>query len=341
MCDQVNELVHELFVEVRKTANILKEDPNANIDSVLKIVDKITTVQQLGYYTGSKPLSEHFASSQSVRYLPVGEEGGLWTCGCFAIPPNGIIPLHDHPGMTGVIRVLEGSVDIESFDKCEENSYLARSRGTRTFKSPSTVCLGPQDANIHQIKAGETGAVFLDCLMPDYDDDSGRSCNFYMVDNDPTSTPSQPEVSSSASVDQGNNQESSTCSGSSSSTRSSSGAIGKETPGKESSSGKVTSNLVDIRGAERMAQYQEDGLVKLKYGVDDEVNIFTSQWPHDNNEVEIDMMEPPHPTELQVAGFMLPQPPQPQDERKIDILSALLEEHSMISPSDPPPPTCF
>jgi hypothetical protein len=327
MCDQVNELVHELFVEVRKTANILKEDPNANIDSVLKIVDKITTVQQLGYYTGSKPLSEHFASSQSVRYLPVGEEGGLWTCGCFAIPPNGIIPLHDHPGMTGVIRVLEGSIDIESFDKCEENSYLARSRGTRKFNSPSTVCLGPQDANIHQIKAGETGAVFLDCLMPDYDDDNGRSCNFYMVDNDPTSSPSQPEDSSSASVDQGNNQESSTRSSSSGG----GGAIGKEASGKE------TSSLVDTRGAERLAQYQEDGLVKLKHGVDDEVNIFTSQWPHDNNEVEIDMMEPPHPTEMQVAGFMLPQP---QDERGLDILSALLEEQSMISPPDPPP-SCF
>mmetsp|Transcript_1397 Transcript_1397/g.1805 ORF Transcript_1397/g.1805 Transcript_1397/m.1805 type:complete len:307 (+) Transcript_1397:89-1009(+) len=175
-----NSLIDNLLSQIRETATSFKENAaSVEISSVLEVAEQICTVKQLGLYNSSTLLCDHFKDIDGVTYLPVGEEPGLWTCGCFVIPPNGKIPLHDHPEMTGIIRVLEGSVSIESFDIC--NKTFARSCGTNVFECPSTACLGPTASNIHQVTAGSKGAVFLDILMPDYDDDEGRCCNFYIL----------------------------------------------------------------------------------------------------------------------------------------------------------------
>jgi cysteamine dioxygenase len=187
----LNPLVTNLLSRVRETASTLQEQTpndhslnkinNIDISSVLEIVEEIKSVEQLGLSHCSKPLVEYFNETNGVIYLPVGAEDGLWTCGCFVIPPNGKIPLHDHPEMTGLIRVLEGSVEIESYDLCQNSPSLAYPCGKSIFESPSTAHLEPTVANIHQVQAGSQGATFLDILMPDYDDDKGRCCNFYKL----------------------------------------------------------------------------------------------------------------------------------------------------------------
>lgn len=257
----MNDLVTELLTEVEKMADILKDNPHAEIDSVLNIVNQITSVQQLGFYKGNKPLSNYYNMNSNVKYLPVKEEPGLWTCGCFAIPAFGKIPLHDHPEMIGVIRVLEGSVEIDSFDTCHNDSYHTHYRGSTKFDAPSTVCLGSTMSNIHRIKAGASGALFLDILMPDYDDDNGRKCNFYQI-VDETEITTQIAV---ASNDQIGNDRSKHCEN-----------------GKAKQ--QIGSRIADNEGADLGGD--EGILVQLELIENEDVNIFTTQWPDESIEFE-------------------------------------------------------
>ena len=54
-------------------------------------------------------------SIPGIRYLCVCETD-LYTLGIFVFPPNETIPLHDHPDMTVLSRVLYGDLKVKAFD---------------------------------------------------------------------------------------------------------------------------------------------------------------------------------------------------------------------------------
>lgn len=62
------------------------------------------------------PASHGTESETVVRYLHLSEIPGKYSVGIFVFPPFGKMPLHDHPGMCVLSRVLYGSLERTSLD---------------------------------------------------------------------------------------------------------------------------------------------------------------------------------------------------------------------------------
>lgn len=140
-----------------------------------------------------------------VAYMHI-TENEVFSMGMFILRPGSRIPLHGHPGMFGVIRVMQGSMRCRSFTPLSQESALCVNDlgGTTTVTwrlasaSPDlTVAephadkllgatdnapclLTPRLGNLHELTAVEGTVVFLDILSPPYDYDLGtRECLFY------------------------------------------------------------------------------------------------------------------------------------------------------------------
>lgn len=141
-----------------------------------------------------------------VTYMHICETDGF-SLGVFLLKSGTSIPLHDHPGMHGILKVLYGTVRISCMDKLEVGSGqrprapppeqqfepplqpreldavqpgVLRSRAEYTEAS-GPCFLTPHRDNLHQIDAVDGPAAFLDILAPPYDPDDGRDCHYYRV----------------------------------------------------------------------------------------------------------------------------------------------------------------
>lgn len=136
-----------------------------------------------------------------VTYMHICETR-TFSMGVFALRSGVSIPLHDHPGMNGMLKVLYGKVRIRCFDKLDgppdpdpdpgtvsgaesetaqkDAVCFAALRSSGEFTQQSAPCvLSPQKDNLHQIDALDGPAAFLDILAPPYDPDDGRDCHYY------------------------------------------------------------------------------------------------------------------------------------------------------------------
>lgn len=154
-----------------------------------------------------------------VTYIKILDDPGL-TIGIFVLKPGARLPLHDHPLMYGVLKVIHGSVNIQSYsvlsDKDQsdlnnkENAQLdlgtelnpkdialtedtlykqviitARKEPVTLVNESDNVCfLSPIKSNLHEIHSVNGGAAFLDVLAPPYDTDipgvGPRPCRYFM-----------------------------------------------------------------------------------------------------------------------------------------------------------------
>lgn len=139
------------------------------------------------------------AQSPPVTYMHICETP-VFSMGVFLLRTGVSIPLHDHPGMNGMLKVLYGKVSVHCFDKLDTEGVappafepplahsdvpsLRRSmlRCVTEYTPSSTPCLlTPQRDNLHQIQALGGPAAFLDILAPPYDPDNNRDCHYYRV----------------------------------------------------------------------------------------------------------------------------------------------------------------
>lgn len=154
----------------------------------------------------------------TVRYIHLSEVDGQYSMGVFVFPPNSVIPLHDHPGMCVLTRVLYGDVQRKSFDlarsydnedcgneRIAAKSWLPWSKSSAASKrsrpeagrpnnaklayrnridrleAPGVTMLYPYEGNLHEFVAGPRGAAVLDVLLPPYAHEHHRDCTFYEV----------------------------------------------------------------------------------------------------------------------------------------------------------------
>lgn len=129
-----------------------------------------------------------------VTYMHICETDHF-SMGVFLLKSGTSIPLHDHPGMHGVLKVLYGKVRIRCFDRLERPSSsplphqaytdslrLSVLRSTAEYTAESGPCvLSPDRDNLHQIDAVDGPTAFMDILAPPYDPDNGRDCHYYTV----------------------------------------------------------------------------------------------------------------------------------------------------------------
>ena len=146
---------------------------------------------------------EPHSASREPNTAPVNYlhfvQNEVFSMGIFVLRNGAVIPLHDHPGMDGLIKVLHGEALVKAFsgtDFREVSEEVRRSEKPRdvqridqivcaatmtvvTIDSPPCV-LTPVTGNYHQVAAVGGPMAFLDILSPPYDHDRGlRECHYY------------------------------------------------------------------------------------------------------------------------------------------------------------------
>ena len=177
---------HRSFVHLVNVVG--KAAEQLNVPGALKpVIDHLLqfeSVAQLGY-NPSQPFYTLLPSNQ-ISYLSIGRDPGRWSLGCFVFASHAKMPLHDHPGMHGSARIVQGSLCVSTYDWARDRAEgqpegLAHSRTVGEWlQAPALTCVNPLEGNLHELSAGANGCVMLDVLLPDYDDDHGRPCSFYV-----------------------------------------------------------------------------------------------------------------------------------------------------------------
>ncbi|RAL40900.1 hypothetical protein DM860_008598 [Cuscuta australis] len=159
-----------------------------NVERVKAILDKMS-----GTDVGLWPSQTYFKSTGNdkpprITYMGI-HECDKFSIGIFCLPPSGVMPLHNHPGMTVFSKILFGKMHIQSYDwvdgdpnvdKCNPSGVrLAKMKVNSDFSAPcKSSILYPKDCNMHCFRA-LTACAVLDVLVPPYNDLEGRHCQYY------------------------------------------------------------------------------------------------------------------------------------------------------------------
>lgn len=151
-----------------------------------------------------------------VTYVDIFDDPNL-SVGIFILKPGMKLPLHDHPDMYGLIKVIAGVIKITSFSLNTEatkkaggdrfhcntpwssvinffvgdNNFfrneLTAELNSEVLATPETgsCVLGPEKGNLHEIESVGGPAAFIDILSPPYEtyipNVGPRKCSYYKV----------------------------------------------------------------------------------------------------------------------------------------------------------------
>ena len=123
----------------------------------------------------------------SVQYLR-GADTASYSVGVFLLSAGARIPLHNHPGMTVLSRLLFGRLQLTSYDwvtpgrSAAEGGECVVSRSSTLVGPAPTIALFPdRGGNVHELTA-LTDCAVLDVLAPPYSARAGRDCTYYALD---------------------------------------------------------------------------------------------------------------------------------------------------------------
>ncbi|CAH0721177.1 unnamed protein product, partial [Brenthis ino] len=192
-----------------------KNDFTANLNKLKNMMDKLKA-DDLGFDQNlNDPATWRKANKAPCTYIEVFQNR-LVNMSIFVLKPGFVMPLHDHPHMHGLLKVISGAVRIRSFTEYplkeivnsldfavrakHEAARLAQgihkkrrffgkiSQDSVCVANSETCILTPVISNYHEIEALDMPAAFFDILSPPYDtliEEVGpRRCRYYYVANE-------------------------------------------------------------------------------------------------------------------------------------------------------------
>ena len=93
----------------------------------------------------------------ACTYLGIVENAD-YAIAAFVLAPHARIPLHDHPNMTVLSKVVRGSLRVTSFDVGADGK--ARRSISLMTSADGPAALFPSVDNVHEFQAGAGGAVY-------------------------------------------------------------------------------------------------------------------------------------------------------------------------------------
>ena len=129
------------------------------------------------------------AGTQKPSYMPIYQDEEV-ELGAFLLPAGCSMPLHDHPGMTVVSKVLTGRMKMRSLDWAAppptdwavggQTARMANIVRDAVLEpaTPAVALMPHSGGNIHELRA-ETACAFLDVLLPPY---TVEGCGYYNVE---------------------------------------------------------------------------------------------------------------------------------------------------------------
>ena len=199
-----NPALQEIYSETKNLLDSLLKEKNGRnmhtfpkvsldrIHSLLKLLDQVN----LETLNISQPIHNHLYPSLpshqgsvdnlpwkygDIAYIDLYSEKDF-TITAFVLPPHTAIPLHDHPYMAVLSRVLYGSVHVKTFDYIRNNKEMkniVECKRDETLEKEMTTYLLEDKENLHTFRAGENGTAILDIIVPQYNVEEGRICTYY------------------------------------------------------------------------------------------------------------------------------------------------------------------
>ncbi|XP_061364226.1 plant cysteine oxidase 4-like [Gastrolobium bilobum] len=120
-----------------------------------------------------------------ITYIHI-HECDNFSIGVFCLPAGKLFPLHDHPGMTVLSKILYGSVHVKAYDWIKLDTSGCKTIGLagrvidEVIKAPHepSILFPRSGGNIHSFKA-LTPCAILDVLSPPYSEEFGRPSTYY------------------------------------------------------------------------------------------------------------------------------------------------------------------
>lgn len=182
-----------------RTAQDFSKDANYNsiLSDVLDNVAQIDLLHNIGYSWSEleKLVNE---KESPVVYLPIFEHPCVTMC-VFIVKPGAVLPLHDHPFMLGIMKLLHGKLRIKNFNSADfrkgikpDHLHIKAYHGKESIltKDSEIQVLQPKQGDIHEISAlPDSYGVFLDILAPSYNLSSPYcDCRYYKESSAPNET---------------------------------------------------------------------------------------------------------------------------------------------------------
>lgn len=197
----------------RPSGSFVNSNISQNIQILRQLLCEICPADDIGLLrtVGQPRFSLNLLSSKTapVSYMEIFENQTV-SIGVFILKEGASIPLHDHVGMYGILKVLYGSLNVQSYSPIDLTgqtiAFPAHTEYVKVKRFPtnlitekdSSIVLTPSDHNMHTIWTAGGPASFLDILAPPYDPEGilgiKRDCYYYSDVGEVEGTPPNPEI---------------------------------------------------------------------------------------------------------------------------------------------------
>lgn len=147
----------------------------ADLQAVQRLRDDIAA--WTGAMYNSVRTTTELSETQGWGWLPFRDDASL-RLGLLTIHSGQPISIHDHPGSTGLLLILEGSLQIINYACASPIKPTATRQmvsltetGKQSLSAGDITLFDPTEGNIHAVAADRGPCVVLDILLSPYSDD--------------------------------------------------------------------------------------------------------------------------------------------------------------------------